>query len=433
MTDDLEIRSGGVIAVDTESLRSAAARLAVLADDGDRLRALLAELAGVLDDAGVWIFTPTAQAAAAGEQAAELAGGLRSMADTYELVELWIQIETARSMNDAERVALLRLVSGQLIATHPDAAVRAVAEIMGWQVGRREGVVTQLGGAVDGFGFLMPGGVTRQMAGVLGGAIALLGTVAVDAVGRGAVRGVPLRGTPRPVTVTPVESARGAVPTGVADVARRIPRDEGRVRVEKYTMATGSAQFVAYVAGTQVGASDDEPWDMASNVELYAGSRSASYDATIAAIAAAGAHPGDTVYLAGHSQGAMVASHVAASGVYEVPALVTFGDPVQVAVGPDTLSVDIRHRDDPVAALAAGGHPGSAGSADSFVAERSSPASLVDGEAPMEPHALTRYVETATLLDASTDPRMGPVRSIFDALGQAVSVQVTVYDATRRG
>lgn len=431
LTDDLEIRNGGIIAVDTDHLRDAAARLAVLADDCDVLRSRLSELAGVLRDADVWAFVPTAEVTAAGAQAASLAGGVRSMAETYDLVELWIQIEVARSSDDSARVAVLAALSGQLIAAHPDAAARAAGEVAGWVVGHREGVVAQLGGSVGAFGYLMPGWSLRQAAGLVGSAVALLGTIAIDGVGRGAVAATPLRGDPRPVTVTPLTSTRGTVPTGLADMATRIPRDDARVRVEKYTMADGSTQFVAYVAGTQIGADADEPWDMQSNVELYTGSRSASYDATMAALEAAGAHPGDTVHLAGHSQGAMVASHVATSGVYEVPALVTLGDPVQVAVGPGTLSVDIRHGDDPVSALAAGGHPAAVGSADSFVAGRTSAASLVDGEMPMQPHALTRYVETAALLDRSSDPRMTPVRSLFEGLGQAVSVQVTTYGATR--
>lgn len=431
LNDDLEIRSGGVIAVDTDDLRTAAARLRLLVDDGEELHARLAEITDLLRDAGTWQFVPVGEVAAAVEDAASLARGLQSMADTYELVELWIQIEVARAANDAERLAVLTAVSATLIATHPEAAARAAGEIAGWVTGRREGVVAQLGGSAGSLGYLMPGWSLRQATGIVGGALALVGTAAVDGIGRGAVSGQPLRGEPRPISVTRLSSTRGAAPSGLADLASRIPRSDARVRVEKYTMADGTTNFVAYVAGTQIGAADDEPWDGTSNLELYTGSRSASYDATMAALEAAGAAPGDTVYLAGHSQGAMVASHVAASGVYDVPALVTLGDPVQVDVGPGTLSIDIRHRDDPVAALAAGGHPGGVGSADSIVAARASAASLVDGELPMAPHALDRYVETAALLDRSSDPRLGPVRSLVDGLGQAVSVQVTTYGATR--
>jgi hypothetical protein len=40
-------------------------------------------------------------------------------------------------------------------------------------------------------------------------------------------------------------------------------------------------------------------------------------------------------------------------------------------------------------------------------------------------------VQTAGMLDASTDPRMGAVRDLFDELGQAVAVQATEYGAER--
>lgn len=433
MSDDLDIRSGGVIAVDTESLRAASARLTLLAADGDLLARRLADAAAVLEEVGYWIAVPKGEADAAAERAASLASALRSVAETYEMVELWIRVEVAESAGDVDRAAVLRALSAHTAVMHPDAAARAAAAIAGWVVGRRAGLVGQWLEAPDPTGFLAPGWALLRVGGAVGGALMWAGTAAVDGVGRGAVDGTPLRGGARPVEVRPLTSAPAAAPGGFADMAARIPSGDGRVRVERYTMADGTTQFVAYVAGTRVGGDDDEPWDMASNVELYTGARSTSYDATMAALAAAGAQPGDAVSLVGHSQGAMIASHVAASGVYEVPALVTLGDPVQVAVGAGTLSIDIRHRDDPVPALAAGGHAGAVGSADSIVVERSSPASVLDGEMPMEPHALTRYVETAALLDASSDPRVAPARALAASLGQAVSVQSTVYGASRRG
>lgn len=432
MSDDgLEIRSGGVIAVDTESLRAAAARLMLLAGDAEGVRARLAEATGVLTDAGVWIYPPAIEAGLIGEKAASIAGDLRAMADTYDLVELGIAIDAAELAGDDARVAALRAQWGQWAGVHPDAAARAAASLAGWTAGRRGDIVAQYGAvAPSAFGGIMIGVDPRLAWGLLLGASALLGTVVIDAVGRGAIAAKPLGGTPQPVTITPLRSGRGAAPTGLAEMATRIPHGAGRVRVEKYAMPDASTRFVAYVAGTRMGEGDDEPWDMTSNLQLYSGNRSASYDATMAALAAAGAQPGDTVHLAGHSQGAMIASHVAASGVYTVPTLLTLGDPVQVDVGPATMNIDIRHGDDPVSALAAGGHAGAVGSPESFVAQRTSPETLLGGETPMDPHALTRYAETAALLDASPDPRMAPVRSVIDDLGTAASVQVTVYRAT---
>lgn len=432
MSDDgLEIRSGGVIAVDTESLRAAAARLILLAADADGVRARLAEATGVLTDAGVWIYPPAIEAGRIGEEAASIADDLRAMADMYDLVEIWIALDAAELAGDTQRVAALRAQWAQAAEGHADAAVGAAAAITGWTIGRRGDIVAQYGAATPSpFGSLMIGADPRPAWGVVLGGGALLGTLVLDAVGRGAVGAAPLGGRSQPVTVTPLRTGRGAAPAGLADMAKRIPQGAGRVRVEKYTMPDASTQFVAYVAGTRMGEGSDEPWDMTSNLRLYTGERSASYDATMAALAAAGAEPGDTVHLAGHSQGAMIASHVAASGVYSVPTLLTLGDPVQVDVGPATMNIDVRHGDDPVSALAAGGHPGGVGSPESFVAQRTSPETFLGGEAAMDPHALTRYTETAALLDASSDPRMVPVRTALDDLGSAASVQVTVYRAT---
>ena len=120
-------------------------------------------------------------------------------------------------------------------------------------------------------------------------------------------------------------------PTSLADAAARIPAGgEARIRVERYTMSDGSRQFAVYVAGTQtVAPQTREPFDMDSNVELYTGERSASYEATLAALEQAGAEPGDVVHAFGHSQGAMVVAHLALEGGFDDATLVSFGSPVE--------------------------------------------------------------------------------------------------------
>lgn len=434
MSDDaLEIRSGGVIAVDTASLRDAAGQLSLVAGECEALRARLVEVTLALADDDGWRYVPTGQARAAEDAAAALAADLRTMAEAYDIVELWAEIGIAHAGGDSDRVGALTAVAMALMAQHPAAAARACGDVSQWSAGRRSGMFGQLHPGPPQWYDALSFGMNAKTAAALAAGTALgLAGLLIDAAGRGAPSGAALTGPARPVTLTTVSRERAHPPTGLRDVASRIPHGDGRVRVEKYTLADGQTSFVAYVAGTQIGVDADEPWDMASNYDLYTGTRSVSYDATMAALAAAGAQPGDTVLLAGHSQGAMIASHVATSGLYEVPALVTLGDPVQVDVGESTLNVDIRHGDDPVAALAAGGHVGRVGSSDSIVAERTSSATIAEGEALMDPHALTRYTETAALLDASTDPRMGPVREVLLQLETAVSVEATVYGATRR-
>ncbi len=66
----------------------------------------------------------------------------------------------------------------------------------------------------------------------------------------------------------------------------------------------------------------------------------------------------------------MVASRLAVEGGYDVKTLVTLGSPVEADVGDGTLSVAVRHTDDPVAALQGGGYDTAVGAPGSFVAER---------------------------------------------------------------
>ena len=145
----------------------------------------------------------------------------------------------------------------------------------------------------------------------------------------------------------------------------------------------------------------------------------------------AGAQPGDTVHAFAFSQGAMVTAHLALESGYDVATLVSAGSPVEADVGPGTLSVGLRHTDDPVAALAGGGHVGSVGAPGSFVVEVSADPDIDLDDAQAPAHRLSAYTETAALVDASSDPRVDAVRSVFDELATATSVEVVEYAAQR--
>jgi hypothetical protein len=102
-----------------------------------------------------------------------------------------------------------------------------------------------------------------------------------------------------------------------------------------------------------------------------------------------------------------------------------------VDVGPDTLSVALRHTDDPLAMMTGGGFDHPVGAPGSFVAHR-----VADPDAGLQDillpaHDAAAYTDTARLLDDSPDPRMGAVRRLFDELGTAVSVEATEYGAER--
>jgi len=419
---ELEIRSGGVIAVDTEDLRAAAARLTLIADDCDRVRGHLQEASAILADAGIWVLPPAAAAERTGTAAAELADGLRRMADTYELVELTAAARAARTRGDADLLTRLESRMDRLLAADPWTWWRAVHAEHAWHAAR----LSALAGHLDPLhGFAADGGAGLLLAAVLIGAVGL--------GGRGTVGPrASLEGPARPVSLSVLRRERTAAPASVAALARRMPGDgRSRIRVERYTMADGTRRFVAYAAGTQsVGIGSDDVADMTSNLDLYGGTRSASYDAIMAALSASGAERGDPVDLVGYSQGAMGVSHVALSEWFDVPTLITFGSPVQADVGADTLSVTVTHSDDLVRALAAGGLAAGTGAAGSFVVERTidRPRQVT---APFGTHELDEYTETARMLDSSTDPRMDAVRERLAELGDAETAEVLVYGAER--
>lgn len=429
MSGDLEIRSGSVVAVDTDSLRAAAAgfeRLTASCEGiDDRLRSIVAVLTGAGCPGGHDVVGGAdrlrLEAGVAGDDAQEIARGLRASADAYESVELRAAHAAAIAAGDDD---LARALRGRLL----------LLRLLGDRDGPTASILDLGRDSAPHDEFLRQvylAGLPLNMVGfgATGTAIGLLGTV--DALGRGTIPGgTQLTGTAPPVTIFPVERGQTTAPASLAATARRIPGNgDERIRVERYTMPDGTRQFAVYVAGTAaVSFWGDEAFDSRSNASLYIGETSAAYQATIDALHAAGAGPGDVVHAVGHSQGAMIVSNVALSSEFDVRTVVAIGSPVQADVGDDTLSVAIRHRDDPVANLAGVGFDGGSGAPGSFVADRIADPTprLTDG---FYAHHLTTYAETAELLDASSDPRMGQVREVLGELGTATSVDVVIYGA----
>ncbi len=414
--DGLDIRAGGLIAVDTETLRHVAAVLSQAAADcaelGARLRA-----AGIASmHAGLWEPSPAGRAEQAQEGAARLARALRDRAEVYELIES----EAVRRVSaDVGDTLAATLASGRTAPARPDLVAEASRLMERWRADRHREIDRQLVGAAG------PVPVAALLTALTG---------AMRAADRGVIapHDPPLWGEPAPTTLTELSREQVAAPATLADIAARMPGDgDGRVRVETYESASGR-QFVVYIAGTQdFGLPRDEPWDMASNVELYLGRASSSYDAVQRAMAAAGAVAGDRVHIAGHSQGGMVATHLARQGGFDVATLITFASPVQAQLGDDVLSVTVRHTDDPVVALSVGGLPVVAGSRDSFVVERVADPQPRARDFLFGVHQMAAYRETATLIDASDDPRVDALRVQLAGLGTAVAATAVVYGARR--
>ncbi|MGZ0712247.1 hypothetical protein ACWPKO_28320 (plasmid) [Coraliomargarita sp. W4R53] len=452
VTDGVEIRGGGAVAVDTATLRMTAARFLTAGDElahiCQRLGALQNMLfvqrqyAGSALSAIALLTTRLTEVVARGERIAE---DLRAAAAIYELVELNARHAAALWAGDAAAVARIEGQRAQVMADYPHAMQQARLAEFDRAVLWPGDLVRQATEAGHDFGGLFDStggrGENRELLGTAVGGVALGGI----AIGYATITGVSgsgrlprdaiLWGPVQPVRVVATSRTALPAPASLAAAAERIPRTgPSQVRVEKYTMLDGTKQYAVYVSGTRtMAAAGNQPWDSRSNVELYGGARSASYEATEAALRAAGAQSGDAVHAFGHSQGAMIASHLALESDYETRTLVTFGSPVEADVSPATLSVGIRHSDDPVAALAGGGHMESVGSAGSFIAEREAHPDAGVEDLNLPAHQMISYLETATMVDRSGDPRVGQLDAVFDELSHAVNVEVTEFSATRVG
>jgi hypothetical protein len=433
VSDDLDIRGGGAVAVDTATLRAAAGGFTRLAEDLEEIATVvgsaalrLSEVASVAWDVSYAVERSRRQIVAVIDVAHDIAAALCSAAAVYEIVELRAERAAADAAGDAAAPARIDARLAVLAREHPHADRRASLGAFAHALSWPAGLAAQAPGM---FGWLAPGlfplamplaWALQQAVGAIGG-----GTIPTTARLEGAAKGVVIaRVAPRgPATA----------PHSLADAAARVPGGgEARVRVERYTMPDGSRQFAVYVAGTQTVAPDTrDPFDMTSNVELYSGQRSSSFDAALAALSDAGARSGDVVHAFGHSQGAMVVARLAIEGGFDTQTVVSFGSPVEADLGEGTLSVSLRHDDDPVAALAAGGHPQAVGGAGSFIASRTADPLPGLHDFGMPAHGIDEYTRTAELLDASADPRMGAVRDVFAGLQGAASVDVTEYSAER--
>lgn len=425
MGEDITISSGGAVAVDTSALDAAAVTLEsaaqALHDAATQLqlcdRRTPALFLGVS-------MSPALEAERLAEVAAgaeDLARGLRSASATYTLVELRVAREVARAAGDDAGADAAQRAVDAFEAQHPDAVAAADAALA---------EARAAGG--DPARDAVWGGAGLWLVGIPAISLAGLALVGIRASGRGTVGAggrVAPGGTAATLRLLPV-AQDVAAPRTLGDAAARIPASgDARVRVEQYARPGGGRTFALYVTGMRaIGGS--EPWDMTSNVQAFTGHRSDALATVEAALADAGAQPGDTVYAWGHSQGAMSIGQLEQTGVYEMPVVATFGSPTAVDVGADTLSVQVRHTDDPVAALAVG-HPEQVGSAESFLVERTVDEASGLHDLTLPAHHLDAYVETAAAVDASEDPRVLALHESLGVLADAELVEVREYGAER--
>ncbi|MGT2425715.1 hypothetical protein [Amnibacterium kyonggiense] len=218
-----------------------------------------------------------------------------------------------------------------------------------------------------------------------------------------------------PLSVVRTEQRATRSPHRLVDLLDRLPdggEPAGQVRIEQ--LGSGSdRRWIVSIAGTVTFArdSDDEPFDLASDVLGVAHRPSDSERAVLVAMRRAGIGSDEPVLLVGHSQGALDAVRVAQDGGYRVGGVVQVGGPTgQIVLPPDVPVLAVEHDEDLVPVLGGTAASGSAGLR-RLVVERSLPdggfgVATSPATASFPAHDLGAYRRTLEAAEASGDARV---------------------------
>jgi pimeloyl-ACP methyl ester carboxylesterase len=229
-----------------------------------------------------------------------------------------------------------------------------------------------------------------------------------------------------------LHSSDSAMPAGsLAQHSARLHQSyfgpTGGIRVEVYPQLSGTGrQFVVYVPGTQSAAlAGRMPLDMGSNLKAMASPGiAASERAVLSALGQLGAGRNDSVLLVGHSQGALIASNIAATRQpFRVSGLISIGGPIahhgyqtlhpashpNSAVSISRLhsipTIAIEHTNDPVPALSGRANPLTE---NMVTVQREIPAQNL-----VAAHSMSGYRQTSALADIAADPGLARVRGMI--------------------
>ncbi|MFE6996581.1 hypothetical protein ACFVAE_11530 [Microbacterium sp. NPDC057659] len=439
-SNELQIFSGGAIAVNTEDMRAVAVQLdAVGSTLGDAVASLHRAWEAVdaaptlrtrVDAGSFWDCTTRLDRTRDAGQ--DYASRVRLMADAFEYADLRARRETLGVGFPADLQKRLDLLASDSQVTEEADRWLGIWDGNRYSGGEVAGDAAPWASAV--LPALLGSGPGGFLAGFLPVAIGA-GVELVRALGMGAVGpGERLIETGVQVSLertVNLDRSAGPVrpPSGTRAAFERTRENGGdqQIRIDKYTMPDGTTQYQVFIDGTEDKLNgDDNPWDMRSNIDMYSYRHvSASYEAVRQAMADAGIEQGDTIDIVGYSQGGMIGSFLAAGGDFDVRSLTTFGNPTPPALGERTLVAELRNTNDLVGgALSANGSAGMTGSKDSFVAMRDTGSHTVIGA-----HLDEAYLRTAELVDDSGDPRSEALQARWGELNAATKVESFSYRA----
>ena len=235
-----------------------------------------------------------------------------------------------------------------------------------------------------------------------------------------------------------------APPSGLEGLADRVPpaeADAAQIRIERYGEGD-DRRYVVYIGGTvEFGmAAGPQPFDMTNNMlgiaddsaldELrWAGAESGAGERAVReAMREQGVRPGDPVIAIGHSGGGIIAANLAADPDLNVIGAVNLGGPVGSAPTRDGVPLlSLEHAEDLVPRTGGSGHP----SDELIVVSRSVLDSDRHYDSLVPAHELTRYRETAALLDASEEERITAMREVVSEITRGDAGERIDWTATR--
>lgn len=215
----------------------------------------------------------------------------------------------------------------------------------------------------------------------------------------------------------------------------------GTVEVKQLRREDGTRTWVVTVPGTQEWGplQRENPFDLPTNLALMARQADDVTAATVRAMELAGIPPGEPVVLAGHSQGGLAATAIAADPAlrdrFEVRAVVTAGSPVgHIDLPPGVVAVHLENRTDPVHALDARANPDTPDRTTVRADLAAAPDAAVRAAAltPVGAHDVRTYAEVAAGLEDVDDPRWRAAGAQLEALLEGTTtVETTWFTAVR--